>query len=165
MKRVGFVFQKPVLLQRTVAANITFALNITGTGGGHENDIVRAVLENAGLLHLSSRHARSLSGGEQQRVALARSIACSPELLILDEPTINLDPASMAAIEARLASARAAGTPILMITHDLAQARRLADTVVFMHRGRVCEIAAKDEFFAAPCSREAEAFLRGEIVL
>ncbi|MEQ1578145.1 MAG: ABC transporter ATP-binding protein [Hyphomicrobium sp.] len=163
--RIGLVFQKPVLLLRTVEANIVFALRATGMPAAGCAACAHDALEKAGLSHLAHTSARVLSGGEQQRLALTRAVACQPELLILDEPTTNLDPASIAAFEDQLQLIRAAGVPILCITHDLGQARRLADHVAFMHLGRVREVMAAAEFFAKPRSREAAQFIAGQIVL
>lgn len=165
IRRIGFVFQRPVLFQRTVLANLEYALGLHGIGIDERAKAAHQALARAGLEHLAPQPARQLSGGEQQRVALARAVACNPDVLILDEPTANLDPASTASFERSLQSIRANGTPILLITHDLGQARRLADTVVFMHLGRLREQTPAGEFFAAAHSAEARAFINGEIVI
>ena len=165
VQRIGFVFQRPVLLQRSAFANIDYALAVTGTPAPERTARAHQALEKAGLDHLANQPARELSGGEQQRLTLARALACDPELLILDEPAANLDPASTAAIEQVLKDIRSNGTPVLLITHDLGQARRLADQVVFMHLGKILEQTPDAEFFNAPRSREAAAFVRGEIVI
>jgi len=120
-------------------------------------------LDAVGLAHLALRPARRLSGGEQQRVALARAWALDPAILFLDEPTANLDPAATRMVEAIVRAMHAAGTKIVMTTHDLGQARRLADEIVFLHRGRIVERAPAEQFFAAPSSPEAAAFIRGEL--
>ncbi len=163
--RIGFVFQRPVLLRRTALANIKYALAVTGMPTAGRRGRAEQALSKAGLGHIADQPARALSAGEQQRLALARAIACEPEVLILDEPTANLDPASTAAIERLLTDIRSAGTPVLFITHDLGQARRLADAVVFMHRGHILERGPAQAFFKAPCTNEARAYLAGEIVL
>ena len=165
IRRIGFVFQRPVLLQRTVLENLEYALGLHGIPAEDRATTARQALARAGLEHLAGQPARQLSGGEQQRVALARAVVCNPDVLILDEPTANLDPASTASFERSLQSIRANGTPILLITHDLGQARRLADTVVFMHLGRIREQSPAAEFFAAARSAEARAFVDGEIVV
>ena len=165
VRRIGFVFQRPVLLRRSAAGNIAFALKVTGLEPAAWTARVQEALDIAGLSALADQPARMLSGGEQQRLALARAIACRPDVLILDEPAANLDPASTAAIEALLRAIRQTQTPILMITHDLSQARRLADSIVFMHRGRIIETTAAEPFFREPGSPETAAFLRGEIVI
>lgn len=169
MARIGFVFQRPIHLRRSVIANIVYALGVTGTAAatGKDQQLSRArsALARAGLEHLAELPARVLSGGEQQRLAIARAFACEPELLILDEPTSSLDPASTAHIEDMLRSIRAAGTPVLMVTHDIAQARRLGDEIVFMHRGCILERAPASRFFNQPQTKQAAAFIKGEIVL
>jgi tungstate transport system ATP-binding protein len=106
-----------------------------------------------------------LSGGEQQLLSIARALATGPEILVLDEPTSALDPAATTAIEGLLTAVRGEGVPVVLITHDLGQARRLADEVAFLHRGRLLERAPREAFFSAPQSPQAQAFVRGEIVL
>ncbi|WP_198378202.1 ATP-binding cassette domain-containing protein, partial [Neoroseomonas rubea] len=124
----------------------------------------RAALEMVGLAELADRPARRLSGGEQQRLALARAAALNPELLFLDEPCANLDPAATRAVERIVATLAARGTKIVMTTHDLGQARRLAGEVLFLHRGALLEQTPADTFFNAPATAEADAFLRGELL-
>ena len=109
--------------------------------------------------------ARVLSGGEQQRLALVRALAVGPEILFLDEPTASLDPFSTLAVEELVGAAHAGGTAIVLVTHDLGQARRIADEVVFLHHGRIAERASAARFFSEPASRPARAYLAGEIVL
>jgi tungstate transport system ATP-binding protein len=116
-----------------------------------------------GLEAVAQRPARVLSGGEQQRLALARAWALHPEILFLDEPTANLDPRATREIETVIKAFDAAGTKIVMSTHNLGQARRLGDEVLFLHEGRLAERASIDEFFRAPASPEAAAFIRGEL--
>ena len=159
--RQAMLFQKPVLLRRSVAQNIAHALSLAGI-----NDPARipAALEEVGLPHLAHRPARLLSGGEQQRVALARALALRPEILFLDEPTASLDPAATRAVEAILARAAGRGVKIVMTTHDLHQARRLAGEILLLHRGRLVEQAPAETFFSQPQSAEAQAFLRGDIL-
>jgi tungstate transport system ATP-binding protein len=126
---------------------------------------VAALLERVGLAHLADRPARRLSGGEQQRLALARALARDPEVLFLDESTASLDPASTKAVEDIVQATAQSGVKIVMATHDLGQARRLAGDIVFLMRGRVIEHAPVAQFFTAPASPEAAAFLRGELVI
>jgi tungstate transport system ATP-binding protein len=121
------------------------------------------MLDRVGLLPLAERPARLLSGGEQQRFALARAWALSPEVLFLDEPTANLDPSATRAVEAIIAAIAEEGTKVIMTTHDLGQAKRLAEEILFLHRGRLIERAPKAIFFAQPSSAEAGAFLRGDL--
>ncbi len=161
-RRQAMVFQRPVLLRRSVAANIDFALSLRGGGAPGQS---AAILDHVGLGEYAARPARLLSGGEQQRLALARALALKPEVLFLDEPTASLDPASVLMIETIVREAHAAGTKIVFVTHDVGQARRLADEVVFIHRGRVREHGEAARFFDRPESREARDYLAGRIVL
>ncbi len=161
-RRQSMVFQRPVLLRRTVVANIEFALGLRGMGG---KDRCLEVLQQAGLAARARQPARSLSGGEQQRLVLARALALEPEVLLLDEPTASVDPASTAVIESIVNSARTAGTKVLFVTHDVGQARRLGDDVVFLHRGRVTEHSPSSVFFTSPASIEAADYLAGRILL
>ncbi|MEO1205458.1 MAG: ATP-binding cassette domain-containing protein [Pseudomonadota bacterium] len=161
---LALVFQRPVLLRRTVAANIDFALKLQGRGrtDAEQRD---ALLELAGLSDRAGQQARALSGGEQQRLALVRALALQPRVLFLDEPTASLDPASTLRIETILLNARHAGTKIILVTHDVGQARRLADDVLFIHGGRVTEQQDAKSFFASCESAAARAYLAGRLVL
>jgi tungstate transport system ATP-binding protein len=160
----AFVFQRPVLLRRSASANVAYALAVAGVPRAERGDRVAAALEQVGLAPLADRPARVLSGGEQQRLALARAWALEPKVLFLDEPTANLDPAATRAIEAVIAAMHERGVKIVMTTHDLGQARRHADEIVFLHKGRLVEHAAAALFFARPASREARAFVAGELL-
>ncbi len=162
-RRQALVFQRPVLLRRSVLANIEFILRLKANG--NHNGQARELLHQVGLADKAERPARRLSVGEQQRLALARALALEPEVLLLDEPTASLDPASVAAIEAIVTAVHRAGTKMVFVTHDLGQARRLADDVVFLHRGRLTEHTRADQFFNEPCSREARGYLAGRLVL
>ena len=157
-ERSAIVFQRPVMLRRSVQANVAFALD-----GSREDPVM--FLRRVGLAPLAKRPARRLSGGEQQRLALARALARHPEVLLLDEPTASLDPAATKSVEDIVAGIAAMGIKVVMATHDLAQARRLAGDVVFLARGRVIEHAPADRFFDSPATREAAAFLKGELVI
>jgi tungstate transport system ATP-binding protein len=159
--RQALVFQKPVLLRRSVAANIDFVLKARGKDAGRRD----ALLDHVGLAHKADQPARLLSGGEAQRLALARALATDPEVMFLDEPTASLDPASVLAIEEIVSEARARGVRIIFVTHDMGQARRMADDVVFLHRGRVAEHCAAEEFFPEPRSAAARDYLNGRIVV
>ncbi len=163
-RRQAMVFQKPVLLRRSVAANISFALAARGLPRGERRRRLEAVLESCALAHLAHLPARRLSGGEQQRVALARALALEPDILFLDEPTASLDPAATRAIEKLLLQSRAAGTRLVLVTHDVAQARRLAEDVVFLHGGRVLEHAPAERFFTRPQSEAARAHVEGRLL-
>ena len=164
-RRQAMVFQRPVLLRRSAAANIRYALGLRPLPREMRRQRLDELLALAGLESLAHQPARKLSGGEQQRLALARALALSPEILFLDEPTASLDPASTLAIEALIRQAHGGGTTVVLVTHDLGQARRLAEQVVFLHRGRVAESAPAGRFFEAPASPEAQAFLAGRIVV
>lgn len=163
--RLGFVFQKPVLLRRSVIANMLHALKAAGIKRSERASRAFEALEQANLGHLAKAPARVLSGGEQQRLALARALAAKPELLMLDEPTASLDPTSTAAIEALVLDAASAGTRILFVTHDIGQAHRLADDVLFLHEGRITETTEATSFFEAPASFQARAFLKGHLLV
>lgn len=162
VRRQAMVFQKPVLLRRSVAANIDFVLRARSRRDRARRD---ALLDHVGLLGHAGQPARLLSGGEQQRLALARALATEPEVLFLDEPTASLDPASVLKIEEIVRTARGGGTRIVFVTHDVGQAKRLADDVVFIHRGRVAEHRRADDFFADPASAAARDYLAGRIVV
>lgn len=161
MRRQALVFQKPVLLRRSVAANVDFVLKARGKDRAR----VDALLDHVGIAHKAAQPARLLSGGEAQRLALARALATDPEVLFLDEPTASLDPASVLAIEGIVAGARDRGTRIIFVTHDAGQARRMADDVVFLHRGRVAEHSPARDFFPEPRSGAARDYLNGRIVV
>ncbi|WP_250147991.1 energy-coupling factor ABC transporter ATP-binding protein [Halomonas jincaotanensis] len=162
--RQSMVFQRPVLLKRTALANLTYALAVNGVPRARRKSVAREALERFGLAALEKRPARVLSGGEQQRLALVRAWLTEPEMLFLDEPTSALDPAAIKAVEDAVRDFHARGTRILMSTHDLYQARRLADDVVFLCGGRVLEYTSAAEFFTAPVTPQARAFIRGELV-
>jgi tungstate transport system ATP-binding protein len=163
-RQQAFVFQRPVLLRRSAAANVGYALAIAGMPQTERRRRVDAALDQVGLAQLADRPARVLSGGEQQRLALARAWALEPKILFLDEPTANLDPAATRAIEAVIAAMAEAGVKIVMTTHDLGQARRHADEIVFLHKGRLIEHADAARFFARPGTPEARAFVAGELL-
>lgn len=160
----AMVFQRPVMLRRSAAANLRHALALAGLGWRARRLAAEEALERFGLIHLAHRPARVLSGGEQQRLALARAWALKPEVLFLDEPTAALDPAATLAVELAVQEFHQAGTKIVMTTHDLGQARRLADEVLFLTRGRLVEHATAQTFFKHPASPQARAFLAGELV-
>lgn len=163
--RQAMVFQRPVLLKRSALANLVYALAVNGTPRRQRKARAREALERFGLGALERRPARVLSGGEQQRLALARAWLLAPEVLFLDEPTSALDPAAILAVESAVQEFHAGGTRILMSSHDLNQARRLADEVLFLNAGRLIEHTDAATFFTAPASAEARAFIRGELVL
>jgi tungstate transport system ATP-binding protein len=157
------VFQRPVMLRRSALANVVYALQVAGVPGREREARAIDSLREVGLLPLARRPARVLSGGEQQRLALARAWALHPEVLFLDEPTASLDPSATREIESVISAFDASGTKIVMATHNLGQARRLGDEVLFLHRGRLAERAPVEQFFKQPSSEEAAAFIRGEL--
>ncbi|GAA0594943.1 ATP-binding cassette domain-containing protein [Caenispirillum bisanense] len=161
--RQAMVFQRPVMLRRSVRANVEYALALQGHGRRARRERAMAALAGAGLDHLAERPARVLSGGEQQLVALARARAVQPAVLLLDEPTASLDPVHSLAVERLVAAIAADGIKIIMATHDLGQARRLATDVLFLAAGRLVEHAPAAAFFTCPASAAASAFLRGEL--
>lgn len=163
--RIGFVFQKPMMLRRSVLANVIYALAAIGVQRSECEPRARQILALATLEHLAHSPARLLSGGEQQRVALARALAAEPEVLLLDEPASSLDPAATLAIEKLIDTARRGGTRLVLVTHDIGQAKRLADTVLFMHHGRIVERARAAEFFDNPAEQSARHFIEGRLVL
>jgi tungstate transport system ATP-binding protein len=157
------VFQRPVLLRRSALGNLSFALAVAGVPRSEREARAHAALGRVGLGASAHRPARVLSGGEQQRLALARAWMLEPEVLFLDEPTANLDPGATREIESIVQSIHASGTKIVLITHNLGQAQRLGDEVLYMDRGRIVEHAPVDRFFRQPSSPEADAFLKGEL--
>lgn len=159
--RQAMVFQRPVHLRRSARGNVLYALRLQGRPRHEARARADEVLSRTGLAAIAHRPARALSGGEQQRLALARAWALEPEVLFLDEPTANLDPSATGAVERLVETIALGGTKIVMTTHDLGQARRLAEQVLFMHSGRIVEDGAAADFFAAPTTPEAAAFLRG----
>lgn len=160
----AMVFQQPVLLRRTVAANVDYPIAIRGVPRTERRHLVAEALAATNLTRLARAPATRLSGGERQRLAMARAWVLRPEALLLDEPTANLDPRAALAIEELVDSLHARGTTILMTTHDLPQARRHAERVLFLNRGRLIEDAPAREFFARPESAEAQAFLEGKLL-
>jgi tungstate transport system ATP-binding protein len=159
----AMVFQRPVMLRRSALANVVYALAVAGVPLAEREATARAALAEVGLAHLARRPARVLSGGEQQRLALARAWALHPEVIFLDEPTASLDPTATREIEAVIRAFDAGGTKIVMATHNLGQARRLGDEVIYLHQGRVLERTPADRFFSQPASAEAAAFIKGEL--
>lgn len=163
--RQAMVFQRPVLLRRSVEANIRFALKWLGVPRAGRAAMVDAALERAGLADKRRVPARLLSVGEQQRLVVARALGGQPDIMFLDEPTASLDPASVLQIEALLAEANRAGTAVVLVTHDIGQARRLGREIVFVHRGRVIERGPAERFFGRPDTLAARAYLEGEIIV
>jgi tungstate transport system ATP-binding protein len=161
----AIVFQRPVMLRRSAAGNIRYALAAAGVPRGKRNARADELVSLVGLDGLGARPARKLSGGEQQRLAFARALAKEPQVLFLDEPTASLDPAATKSIEDLVRGVAARGIKVVMSTHDLGEAKRLAGEIVLMHRGRIVESGPAEAFFAAPRTTEARRFIAGELLL
>lgn len=161
--RLAMVFQQPMLLRMTVFTNVEFALRPQAMSTSERRARTTEVLERVGLAHRAKDCARLLSGGERQRLALARAWAMRPRLLLLDEPTASLDPSATETVERIIREIRTEGAKVLMTTHNLGQATRLADDIVFLADGRVQEHAPAQRFFAHPQSPAARAFMQGEL--
>jgi len=161
----AILFQRPTMLRRSAAGNIRYALACAGVPRAQRASRTAELIGLVGLNGLERRPARRLSGGEQQRLALARALARDPAVLFLDEPSASLDPAATKAIEDLIHDIAARGVKVVMATHDLGQARRLAGDVVLLHRGRLVEQAPASEFFAAPKTEEARKFIAGELLV
>ncbi len=159
----AMVFQRPVMLRRSVMANLRFALSVRGLRGAERKTRETEAIALARLDALKDKPARVLSGGEQQRLAMARALVCAPRMLFLDEPTASLDPASTQAIEQMIEDARETGTTIIVVTHDAGQARRLGDDLVFLHGGRVVETGPVAQVLDNPRSQAARAWLGGRL--
>lgn len=163
--RRAIVFQRPVMLRRSVTGNIQYALAAANSPRDVREERTDDLLLTVGLKHLAQRPARRLSGGEQQRLALARALARAPTILFLDEPTASLDPYSTKALEDVVRDIANIGVKVVMSTHDLGQAKRLAGDVVLLHRGRLIEHRPAPDFFAGPQSEEARKFIAGELLV
>jgi tungstate transport system ATP-binding protein len=158
----SLVFQTPTILRRTVLANLLFVARQRGIG---DPKISMDYLAQLQLDHLAQHPARLLSGGEKQRLALARALIINPAILFLDEATSNLDPASIETIETNLQSVSKQGMKLILVTHDVGQAKRLADDVLFLHHGKLAEHSPAKSFFQKPKSAAARAYLAGKLVL
>jgi tungstate transport system ATP-binding protein len=164
-ERRAIVLQRPAMLRRSAAANIAYALSSVGVPRAEWPARTGELLTLVGLAGFGGRAARRLSGGEQQRLALARALARNPEVLLLDEPTASLDPAATKAVEDVIRAVVARGIKVVLSTHDLGEARRLAGEIVLLNRGRIVEKAPAAEFFAGPKTAEARQFVAGELLL
>jgi tungstate transport system ATP-binding protein len=161
----AIMFQRPVMLRRSTLGNIHYALAAAGVPHAERYDRAADLLALVGLEGLERRPARKLSGGEQQRLALARALARAPAVLFLDEPTASLDPYATKAIEDVVRAITRLGVKVVMSTHDLGQAKRIASGIVLLHRGRLIERGPAAEFFAAPRTPEARKFIAGELLV
>jgi tungstate transport system ATP-binding protein len=162
-RRVTTVFQRPLLLDRSVWDNVVYGLNLRGRK--HINGAAQSVLKRVGLIHLAQQRARTLSGGEAQRVALARAMVIKPDVLLLDEPTANLDPYNIGLIEDIVRQINEdRQTTLVLITHNIFQARRLAHRVALMLEGKIIEVSGVDDFFRSPKDPRTAAFVQGDMV-
>jgi len=163
--RRSFMFQHPAMLRRSVAANVDYALAYAGVARHERPARIKALLARVGLAELAARPARRLSGGEQQRLALARALAREPEILFLDEPTASLDPAATRAVEDIVLAAARSGIKVVMASHDLGQVRRIAGDVIFLVRGSLREHRPVHDFLDDPATEDAARFVRGDLVI
>jgi tungstate transport system ATP-binding protein len=163
-QRQAMVFQRPVLLRRSAAENVDHVLKLRGASATERARVIEESLEWAGLADIADMPARNLSGGEQQSLTIARAWALNPEVLLLDEPTANLDPAATRRVEVLIRSFVDAGKKVFMATHNIAQAQRLADEVLFLNYGRLLEHAPAKQFMTGPSHPVAARFIAGELV-
>ena len=161
-KQQAMVFQNPVLLRRTVIANLQFISNLRNK---ESNRFLKKILSKVGLEGYEKKPARLLSGGEKQRLSMARALIINPNLLLLDEPTANLDPYSLKLIEDLVLEENSIGKTIIFTTHDMSQAKRLATDVIFLNKGKVLEQTISKTFFKSPKTLEAQKYINGEILI
>ena len=160
----AMVFQRPIMLRRSVFANLDHALKHRGMKKSERISKIDEILSHTGLTRLAKISARLLSVGEQQRLAVARAWSLDPEVLFLDEPTAALDPAATHSLEKIIDLISKSGTKVIMSTHDLGQAKRLADEILFLYRGRLLEKSSGAQFFDQPKNDLAQSFIRGELL-
>lgn len=163
-RRQAFVFQSPIIMRRSVLGNLVYPLRLTGMSRADANARAAQAADEVGLGEMLDRPAPFLSGGERQKLALARALITKPDLLFLDEPCASLDGRATREIEAILTRTATAGTRLIMSTHDMGQARRLATEVIFLLNGKIHEHSSAERFFAGPTTAQAAAFLKGDIV-
>lgn len=164
-REMGFVFQNPVVFSTTVKSNVAYGLNFRNLSSDEIEERVQSTLDMVGLKGFEERKALTLSGGEIQRVALARTLATEPTLLLLDEATADLDPSNVALIEKILKKFnKEKEVTIVMATHNFFQAKRLGDTVGFLMNGEMIEIGTADQIFNHPQDKRTEAFISGEMI-
>ncbi|KAB7616223.1 ATP-binding cassette domain-containing protein [Amylibacter sp. SFDW26] len=159
----GYVFQKPIILRRSVRDNLAYPLKVQNHPKTGQAEAIDQMLELSQLSHLADQPAASLSGGEAQRMTIARALITQPKTLLLDEPCSNLDPASTKLIENMIHSFVAGDGSVYISTHDMAQAKRLSNVVFFLEAGQLLEHKAAKDFFAAPTTREGRAYLNGDL--
>lgn len=164
-RQMVYVSQKPVMFDLSVAENVAMGLKFRGVSKMDTQKQVHHFLELVGLKGYGDRRAITLSGGEAQRIALARALIIQPQLLLLDEPTSNLDPSNIQIIEQVVSDIhQQTGVTIMMVTHNLQQAKRVGDEIIFIHQGKVMEKQEKEKFFAAPQTTELSDFLSGRMI-
>jgi len=164
-RQMGYVAQKPAMFQTSVYDNVALGLRYRGVDKKTIRRLVMEALEQVELAHLADQRADTLSGGEAQRIALARALVCEPTLLLLDEPTASLDPYNITIFERVVQTFhREKQTTILMVTHNLPQARRLAQTCLFVFQGEIVETAETDTFFNRPASPMLQDFVMGRMI-
>jgi tungstate transport system ATP-binding protein len=164
-RRIGMVFQTTILFDADVWTNVAYGLRVRGVSSEKEKQEVLRALQAVGLEGFDKRYARTLSGGEAQRVAIARVLAYEPDLILLDEPTANLDPTSTAIVEKTISSVKKIyGATILIATHNMFQAKRLADRVALLFGGKFVEVSDPETMFANPREAITKAFVKGELV-
>lgn len=163
--RRAIVFQRPVMLRRSAAGNLTYALAAAGVARRERKARTEELLKLVGLDGRGERPARRMSGGEQQRLALARALAKDPDILFLDEPTASLDPAAIKALEDLIRDVAARGIKVVMSTHNLGEARRLGGEIVLLHRGRIVETSDAQDFFTQPKTEDARRFIAGDLLV
>lgn len=164
-RKMAMVFQQTLLFKDSVYNNIAFGLKARGYAKFDIESRVNTLLDQIGMASLRNRRADTLSGGEAQRVAIARAVAFEPELLLLDEPTANLDPGNIEQIENMITRlSREKGITIVMVTHNVFQARRIADQVMFVHQGRIVEIGPTEKIFTRPEEESTRLFVEGRMI-
>jgi tungstate transport system ATP-binding protein len=163
-RRMAMILQKPVVFRGSVMRNATYGLRVRGYPDGQARKLVAPLLEELGLSGMADRPASTLSGGEVQRLAFARATVLRPELLLLDEFTANLDPANIALLEKAVRKYRDGGGTVMMVTHNIAQGKRLADRVCLLLGGKMVEVGPSEKFFENPETEKGRAFLNGSMV-
>ena len=163
--RAALVFQRPVMLRRSVLANVRYALAVEGVPRAHRTAQAMQLLALVGLENLSERPAPRLSGGERQRLAIARALARNPQVLLLDEPTASLDPVATQRIEELIKLVSSRGVKVVMATHDLGEAARLAGEIVLLHRGTIVESGPVSQVLGRPQTEAARRFVAGQLMI
>lgn len=161
-KQVTMVFQNPVMFRASVFDNVAYGLRIRGVNGRELRERVESILESLGILSLADKNARKLSGGQRQRVAVARALVMDVDVYALDEPTANLDAENVRIIERAISDMRDDGKTIILATHNLFQAKRLADRTAYIENGEVIEVRETDRLFESPEDERTRRFVEGD---